>query len=84
MARFKIALSKQYGETEKAYTFRDGGRMFSIPKSQITSINGGTIKVEEKDYSTACYVITLNDWMFGKIEEDLNKLSEYNYKLLNQ
>jgi len=83
MARFKISLDKKTGETDKSYTFRSGGGYFSIPKSQITEIKGGTIQVRERDYSTACYVITISSWMFGKIEDKLNRLSEYHYKFLN-
>jgi len=87
MARFKINDKRIKGESEKSYTILTsghGGVYISIPKSQLTdSVKIGGIKINEAK-TDKCKIFVLKPWIFNKIEQDLKKMGQFDYVLLNK
>lgn len=80
-----IATKRMFGTpTESAIKFLTsgyGGSFFNIPHNQIVSRKPAEIYVNE-NYNEPAVEYEITGWIFGKIEEDLKKMSKYHCKIL--
>jgi hypothetical protein len=56
--------------------------VFSIPISQILEAKEAVIKNEDRSYPAQELTITF--WIYDKIKPDLDKMSDFNYKLITK
>ena len=54
--------------------------VFSIPISQIIEAKESVMKNEDRSYPAMDFTITF--WVYSKIKPDLDKMSDFNYKLI--
>lgn len=86
MARFKI--DKDRVEIKnKSYSVRIAKTIYvQLPKSQLTEVSNGKMNVKYytgTEENKECYIFSLNQWLFNKLEDDLKNLREH-YKLINR
>lgn len=77
--------SKLYRETDKAYVYKTKTRnaeFFSIPKSQIKSTKRGKIRINEV-HSDEARIFTLSSFIYNKLKDKLNQMSEFDIKIFS-